>query len=864
MTAQTESYHAPVGAPTIDNITLARYVGPGRAIRRPHGLVVRLVAGDVTGTGEAIVAGDVTDAAWRELQALASDLLGSALPERIDPAAPMSGTRGWQPVSAVDRGPRRAAKLALEMALLDAALRHTRDPSWLDAAGAVTVTPVHPLPKVEPGSSMDTVTATVTADPEPAPLLKLRLTGDPDQDLAWVSHLSAADRAAGRTRSLWLTGGGWDQDTATAFVRALAAAMDEGRAAPRVLLEEPVAVSRQSLLSKLRQRSVLGRLPARSPLADLQRVADAALGGGAERPRLTVVAGQSVASPAHAAALARRVGGLHLSLARFGSLTALQQAARAAKRANPDVLVLLAGERGSRLTQSALRVLAAVTPEVDDYFPEPTAVKWPNLTGDRLPSDHAGDRTGLVPELDLAELSTVVDGVVTLPESLSAAGAEPPNRFPDYPLAGTALAVRSMLLETEALRLGLATQRWSRDFFLVEDPETGRSLGFFDSESNGTSVAASMAAADKGVTRILLEQAGLPVPAGAAFRPHERDRAYQAGLTLGFPLVVKPAGGSKGTAVTTGVRSEAELARALDEVLASKYAETGILVERFVTGDDYRLLVAGEDLLSVVRREPASVTGDGRRSIEELVLVANMVRRQNPHLAKRLIRLDERVDEQLRQQGRTRRCVPAAGERVRLRAEANLSLGGDSREVLESTHPSFRELATAVLAAIPGLPYAGLDVLMEDHRKPVDSQQVTIIEVNSRPVQSLHHFPMYGPPRNVSTRLVQGAVRAAGLPATDPADRLTVRLTVSGRVESRSYQRWLASMAGPLGVSGWVGDGDQGRIEGVLHGPPPQVGLLLRSAFHGPADSGVLETRAVPVDVKVPTGFTTGRKGGRA
>lgn len=849
-----------MGAPRIDTVTLARYVGPGRAIRRPHGLVVRLVAAGVAGIGEAVVAGDTTEAAWRELRHLAGQLVGATLPAQVDPAAPLSRIRGWQPVGATDRGPRRAAKLALELALLDVVLKRAGEAGGSVAAPAPSATPlpVHPLPRVEPGSPLEDLTDAVAAEPASAAMLRLRLTGDPEHDLAWIRHLSRVERKAGRDRPLWLVGGGGNREEAADFVRRLAAAMAAGEVVDQVLWEEPVVRKQQSLLSKLRQRSPLGRLSGRPELAALQRLADQLLGEGQPRPRLSILAGQSVVSPAQAAALAGRIGGLHLSLSRFGSLVALREAARAVKRAAPQTTVLLAHERGSGITRSVLHTVAHTTPEIDLHLPEPPASGWPELTGTPAEESH---RRGLVDELDLAELSTVADGVVTLPEPKRPAAAVPPNRFPDYPLAGAALAVRSMLLETEALRLGLATRRLARDFFLVERPGTGQSLGFFDSESTQTSVAASMAAADKGVTRILLERAGLPVPEGATFPATARDQAYQAGLALGFPLVVKPAGGSKGTAVTTGITSETALARALDEVIASKYADTGIVIERFATGHDYRLLVTRRGLLSVVRREPASVIGDGQRSVEELVLAANVVRRHNPHLGKRLIRLDERVDEQLAQQGLTRHSVPAAGQRVQLRAEANLSLGGDSREVRDETHPSFQELAVAVLDAIPGLPYAGLDVLLEDHRIPVDQQQVTIIEVNSRPVQSLHHFPMYGPPRNVSVDLVREAVVAAGWPVTTPTDQLTVALTVAGRVDSRSYQRWLAGMAGPLGVSGWIGDGGEGRIEGVLHGAPPRVGLLLRLAFHGPADAGIVETRAVPVDVTVPDGFTVGRKG---
>lgn len=849
----------------VESIELTRYVAPGRALARPHGLVVRVRAGrpggQVTGVGEAVVAGDRTGPAWRELRAVAARLVGAALPPRVAANDPLPGLAGWRPVRAVDRGARRAAKLAVEMALLDL-LRAAADPApaahpLADPAPGVhplaDPQPEHRLPLAPPDSPQDRLTGDLQADPGSSWAVRLRLTGRSDLDLAWFRRAVAVDRAGGRHRPIWLVGGERDRAGAGRFIRELAQLLVEAEPAARVLVEEPVAAGRQSLAGKAWQRSGLARWR-RSPLAGLQRIADAALGPAAGPRRLTIVAGQSVVSAGQVRALAGSVGGLHLRLDQFGTLAGLRAAAREAKRRDPGLIVLLGGGRGSRITAVALAALAAATPEIDRYLPAPPPAGWPEL----LPAGGPAGRPA-AGEVDLAELAAVADDVEFLPPVPATGGAaEPPNRFPDYPLGGTALAVRSMLLETEALRRGLPTRRLARDLFLIEHPESGEAVGFVDSESGATSAAASVAMADKGVTRALLERAGLPVPPGRSFPATDRDGAYRAGIALGFPLVVKPAGGSKGTAVTTGIGTAGELARALDEVLASKYAATGIVVERFATGHDYRVLATRDEVLSVVRREPASVVGDGRRTVEELVLAANVLRRHNPHLAKRPIRLDQRVADQLRRQGLDRRVVPAAGRRVQLRAEANLSLGGDSREVLDAVHPSLSELAVAVVRAVPGLPYAGLDLLLADHRRPVQEQPVTIIEVNSRPVQSLHHFPMFGPPRNVSARLVELAAQAAGWRLGAPADQVTVRVSVAGRVRGVGYRSWLATMATQLGLAGSVGPAGPAGPDGVAvlaRGPAARVGLLLRLAFHGPAGAVVTETRAEPVDLPVRSGF---------
>ncbi|MFS8497134.1 MAG: acylphosphatase [Micromonosporaceae bacterium] len=860
------------GGARIAEIRLVRYVGPGRALVHSHGIVAWIRARhgdtDVVGVGEGIATPAQSDAAWRRVQDLARTLVGARLPARVPATDPLGQVDAWRPVRPIDSGAVRAAKLTLEMALLDLLLATGALPVTADPPAPVAPEVVHRLPPVAPGSPRDGLTAVLREAGGAAWAVRLQLTGDTDLDLAWLRHVAAVERERGHHRSLWLVGGDRTAEAAHDFVRRAALLLAAGDLPDLVLLEEPLATEDRSALEKYRDRSALARLQPRSPLSQLQQVADEVLGrgrGGAARgPRLAVVAGASVSTLHQVRHLYDDwpVGGLHLTLPRWGTLVGFQEAARVAKRADPAALVLLGGGRGSRLTAGALEWLAATTPEIDRYVPEPPAVAWPTLAVPRA-GDGSGRRTGLCAGVDLAELATVADEVTAVPTPPPPPAIAAPNRFPDHPLPGEAVGRRSMLLETEALRLGLRTRRLSRAVFLAEDPASGRFVGFTDSESSATGAADSVAAARKDVARQLLAAAGLPVPDGGVFAVSDREAAAAMARKLGFPVVVKPAGGSKGVGVTVGVDSEERLARALDDVAASRYADTGVVVERYVAGNDYRVLATRSQVLSVVRREPASVVGDGRRTIEELVVATNAARRQNPHLARRVIRLDARVDETLRAQGLTRWSVPAVGQPVRLRAEANFSLGGESSEVLDETHPSVRQLATAAVRAFPGLPHAGLDILMDDHRLPVDEQTVTVIEVNSRPVQAIHHFPMYGPPREVSARLVRDTVEAAGIRVAEAVDELTVRVTVTGRVQRVGYRRWMVRAARALGVSGWVANAaEPDRVDAVVHGPARSVGMMVRLAFDGPPGAAVVETVAEPVEGVTTGGFRIRRDGG--
>ena len=846
----------------VERIDLYRYVCPvhaGRSHLPSRAVVARIRAegSSVNGIGEAFVVADQADAAWQHATELASGLVGATLPNIQRDDASLHDLPGWRPVVATDRGPRRSAKLALELALLDLLMKvggQTPARFWgTEQQQAPIATPIRrKLPEALPEESDWDVELEAEADEEPSRVVKLQLNGDVTIDTAWLRRLAEADARAGRDRLYWLSGLDLDRAGAEAFVERLAAQMADGRAPSQVLLDEPIAVGAPSLLTKLRGRLLPPALQGRSPLSRLQQLADGAFGArsaaSTNRPRLSIMASEGIGTMRQVDRLSRRrpVGGLYLSLPHWGSLQGLREAARRAKQADPSMLIVLGGARGSQITSLALEAVAAATPEIDMYVPEPLSSRWPKLA--LSPAD-VGVEGGFFADLDVSELSKFADRACSVPAVENNPRLDNLNEYTNHPLhhAPSGL-LRSLLLETEALRAGLRTRRFDRGFFFMDDGDR-TPTGFTASEPATTSAAASVLTTDKTATQTLLAAQGLPVPRGVAVSGSQRKEAYAAGMELGFPLVVKPAGGSKGVGVTTAITTADELSDAIDLAADSKYGETGIIVERFVTGHDYRVVATRDEVLSVIYREPAAVTGDGIHTVEELVLFTNIVRRKNPHLGGRLlIPMDERADLPLRRQGLHRRSVPPEGQRIQLSTVANVSMGGNSHEVMDSTHPTILELAANAVAAIPDLAFGGVDLLMEDHRLPADEQDVTIIEVNPKPVQTMHHFPMYGPPRDLSGRMVREAAVAAGLHVQPPSDVLSIEVTVSGKVRNIGYRAWMQRTARQLGVSGWVANvGDHGEVQALLQGSPFLVGLMLRLALSGPQAAHVQEVYAVPV-----------------
>ncbi|MBV5274121.1 MAG: cyanophycin synthetase [Lamprocystis purpurea] len=269
-------------------------------------------------------------------------------------------------------------------------------------------------------------------------------------------------------------------------------------------------------------------------------------------------------------------------------------------------------------------------------------------------------------------------------------------------------------------------------------------------ETDRTSAIAESIAQDKDLTRMLLDCAGVPVPAGRTVA--DADAAWAFAEELGAPVVVKPRYGNHGRGVTANLSTRAQVAQAF---AAAREEGSTILCERFIPGADPRLLVIGERLVAAARREPAQVTGDGRSSIRALVDAVNQDPRRGAGHATMLsrIELDGIALTVLAEQGLTPDSVPAAGQRILLRRNANLSTGGTAVDVTDQVHPEVA--ARAVEAAqVVGLDIAGIDCLAEDISRPLEDQGGAFIEVNAGPGLRMHLEPSAGSPRPVGEAIL--------------------------------------------------------------------------------------------------------------
>ena len=277
---------------------------------------------------------------------------------------------------------------------------------------------------------------------------------------------------------------------------------------------------------------------------------------------------------------------------------------------------------------------------------------------------------------------------------------------------------------------------------------------FQAAEVDQTSSVAEAIAQDKDLTKRLLHAAGVPVPLG---RPvvDVQDAwavAQEVGLAEGWPVVVKPQDGNQGKGVTVNITTRPQLEAAYATALA--YGSQ-VMVERFLPGHDFRLLVVGNQLVAAARRDPPQVLGDGVHSVAQLVEQVNQdPRRGSGHgTALTKIRLDDIALGRLASEGLTPDSIPAQGQRVVLRNNANLSTGGSATDVTDDVHPTIAARAIEAAASI-GLHICGVDVIAESMLKPLEAQGGGIVEVNAAPGLRMHLAPSFGKARNVGQPMV--------------------------------------------------------------------------------------------------------------
>ncbi|MDG2947048.1 bifunctional glutamate--cysteine ligase GshA/glutathione synthetase GshB [Bisgaard Taxon 10/6] len=261
---------------------------------------------------------------------------------------------------------------------------------------------------------------------------------------------------------------------------------------------------------------------------------------------------------------------------------------------------------------------------------------------------------------------------------------------------------------------------------------------------------------NKVVTKKVLEKAGFNVPKSLEFTGIEQAVASY-GLFEGRPVVIKPKSTNYGLGITIfqqGVHDREDFAKAVEIAFRE---DKEIMVEDYLSGTEYRFFVLGDQTLAVLLRVPANVVGDGVHTVSELVAAKNNhpLRGDGSRTPLKKIALGDIERLQLKEQGFTVDSIPAKGQIVQLRANSNISTGGDSIDMTDEMHPSYKALAVGITKAM-GAAVCGVDLIIPDLKKPAEPnlQSWGVIEANFNPMMMMHIFPYQGKSRRLTQNVI--------------------------------------------------------------------------------------------------------------
>ena len=277
---------------------------------------------------------------------------------------------------------------------------------------------------------------------------------------------------------------------------------------------------------------------------------------------------------------------------------------------------------------------------------------------------------------------------------------------------------------------------------------------FYAQISSETTAFALYCCNNKRIAKSIIEASGLSVSKGYLIKYSDQQQ-YHLNIfkNLKKPLVVKPVDDQQGNNVYINICNTNQYVRAIKEIYSScGKKKIDLLVEQMFEGNEYRILATQKKILSVIKRLPANVIGDGKSTIQQLVEIKNQdpIRIELPTYNQ--IVVDQKVIDFLKKQNLTLQTIVKINKRVflRLHSPLDISLGGDTIDVTDKIHPSVGKIVAKIMESIPGLAFTGIDYMTKDIYKEQTANNYIIVEINASPSLDWNEYPIEGPKRRVA------------------------------------------------------------------------------------------------------------------
>lgn len=272
-----------------------------------------------------------------------------------------------------------------------------------------------------------------------------------------------------------------------------------------------------------------------------------------------------------------------------------------------------------------------------------------------------------------------------------------------------------------------------------------------------TSSLAEKICRNKTSTKTFLKRAGVTTTKGFTILPDDSENdILSAWNGLQKPIVFKPTHGSHGNAIVTGITNFEECKKLISNYFKLPSYTGGVLLEEMFVGNECRIIATRDKVVAAMERVPAFVTGDGVKTISELIEKENLLPIRNiapdvyPHIT-----VDDDLISNLQRIEMNLKSIAQDGEKITLRSVSNVMAGGIAIDRTDEIHSSVIELAIKTVRAIPGLTWAGIDFMSTDLLSQQTDDSYCIIEVGSMPEFDIHDVPMNGKPRDVAKEFLR-------------------------------------------------------------------------------------------------------------
>ena len=309
------------------------------------------------------------------------------------------------------------------------------------------------------------------------------------------------------------------------------------------------------------------------------------------------------------------------------------------------------------------------------------------------------------------------------------------------------------ILIYEMLKRGISVEVLDEKLELIKASYNGHDELIYDRDSSIMPYNVSILAGDKGITKKILQDNGISVPIGETFNSNKIDYILEAFKILDCPVVIKPVFGSHGYDVYANLKTEKEVIDSIRKIIKNK-GNTTILIEEYFKAKEYRVFITKNKDYAVLHRDPAHIFGNGINTIKELIEIENYKRMHPRKNALCEILVDEELYNYINKNGLNMNTIPKNGEKVYLRENSNVAMGGVCEDYTDIVHPSVIDIGMKVLSSFPGLPYVGIDFMTNSIDQKQNDESYRIIEINTIPGIHMHFRPAIGKPQNIAKYIV--------------------------------------------------------------------------------------------------------------